>query len=111
MKSFAVTRANTVHCYSEPVSMGKSFKGLIDIVEKKMKLKTMSKDLFLFFNKKRTYVKVLFWDGTGLCILAKKLPHMYYDLEAIEGNTVTLKEMQQCITVLQRKSPLLLEQK
>ncbi len=109
MSTFSLTRASTVHVYSAPVSMGKSYKGLTELVEKKMKKKVMNGELYMFFNRKRTYVKVLFWDKTGMCILCKKLPHAYYDIEAIEGSTITLKEMQQCITTLSRKKPMEIE--
>ena len=30
-------------------------------------------DLFLFLNRRRTRAKVLLWDGTGLCVYAKRL--------------------------------------
>ena len=33
----------------------------------------MPGDLFLFVNGRRKSCKVLFWDGTGLCIFQKRL--------------------------------------
>jgi transposase len=33
----------------------------------------MSGDLFLFTNARLSRAKVLFWDGTGLCIFQKRL--------------------------------------
>ncbi len=33
----------------------------------------MSGDLFVFFNARRTQVRMLFWDGTGYCIFMKRL--------------------------------------
>jgi transposase len=30
-------------------------------------------DLFLFVNRRRNSARVLLWDGTGLCLYAKKL--------------------------------------
>ena len=33
----------------------------------------LSGDLYLFVNRKRQRAKVLMWDGTGLCVYAKRL--------------------------------------
>lgn len=33
----------------------------------------MSGDVYVFFNKRRTQVRMLFWDGSGYCIFMKRL--------------------------------------
>jgi transposase len=33
----------------------------------------LSGDLFLFVSKNRRRARVLYWDGTGLCVFAKRL--------------------------------------
>jgi transposase len=48
----------------------------------------MGGELYLFVNVKRTGCKVLVWDGTGLCILMKKLERgRFADLWAEGGGT------------------------
>jgi hypothetical protein len=56
-----------------PTDMRKSFHGLVGIVEKDLSQQVEDGDLFLFFNRKRDRLKVLFFTGDGLVILYKKL--------------------------------------
>lgn len=64
-----------VLAYSEPVKMSFGFPGLIELIAKTMKEKPMSQNWYCFMNKKRNYIKILSWDGTGFCLWAKRLPH------------------------------------
>lgn len=109
METFNVTRAERVYVYDEPVNMGKSFNGLTLMVEKKLRKKVLDGDLFLFFNKKRTYVKILFWAKNGICIFAKRLPTAFYDIESIEGKVISVKEMQRCIDIITLKRPAVID--
>ena len=43
------------------------------IVQQQMGRDLLDGDLFLFVSKRRTSAKILHWDGTGLCIYAKRL--------------------------------------
>lgn len=53
--------------------MRKSFNTLSALVEQEMKRDVLSGDLFLFVSRNRKRAKVLYFDGTGLCLLAKRL--------------------------------------
>ena len=53
--------------------MRKQFDGLASIVEQKMRLDPLSGHIFVFFNKGRNRVKLLYWDRFGYCIFAKRL--------------------------------------
>jgi len=53
--------------------MRKSFRGLIGIVEKELHKQIEDGDLFLFFNRRRNLLKVLFFTGDGTVILYKRL--------------------------------------
>jgi len=59
--------------YASPVDMRKGFDGLFALVRRELRRDPLSGDLFLFVNKTRKRAKVLLWDGTGLCIYAKRL--------------------------------------
>jgi transposase len=50
-----------------------SFNGLSVLVESRFGQDALRGDLFVFFNRRRTQVRCLFWDRTGYCIIAKKL--------------------------------------
>jgi transposase len=62
------------YVYSEPVNMCCSFNGLAGIVRWKMKAKPASGNVFVFMNKRRTYLKALYWQDAGWCIFAKRFP-------------------------------------
>lgn len=62
-----------VIAYCRPVDMRKGYGGLSRLVRKEMGQDVLSGTLFLFTNKRRNRAKVLYFDGTGLCVLAKRL--------------------------------------
>ena len=66
-------RTVRVFAYSHPADLRKSFNGLYGLVKSGLGRDPLSGDLFLFVNRRRTSCKVLMWDGTGLCILQKRL--------------------------------------
>ncbi len=53
--------------------MRKSFDTLGAIVREHIKHDIVDGALYVFVGKDRRRAKVLFWDGTGLCVLAKRL--------------------------------------
>ena len=57
----------------EPVDMRKSFDGLYAVASERLKEDPLRGGLFVFSNKRRNRLKILFWDGTGLWVLAKRL--------------------------------------
>lgn len=57
----------------DPCDMRKSFHGLVVIAESLMEQGLQSGALFVFTNKRRNRLKVLYYDRTGICILAKRL--------------------------------------
>lgn len=67
------TRQVTVYAYAEPVDMRRGFDGLRALVVEKLGGNALSGDFFLFVSRNRKRAKVLLWDGTGLCIYAKRL--------------------------------------
>jgi transposase len=62
-----------VFAFAEPTDMRKSFDTLGAIVREHVKRDVLDAALYLFVGKDRRRAKVLFWDGTGLCVLAKRL--------------------------------------
>lgn len=67
------TRQVAVWVYEKPVDMRRSFDGLYALVKQGLGRNPLSGDCFLFVSRDRKRAKVLFWDGTGLCIYAKRL--------------------------------------
>ncbi|MBX3742531.1 MAG: IS66 family insertion sequence element accessory protein TnpB [Akkermansiaceae bacterium] len=57
----------------EPCDMRKSFNGLQSLVSERLAEDPMQGAVFAFTNKNRTRLKLLYWDGTGLWVMAKRL--------------------------------------
>lgn len=53
--------------------MRKQFDGLAALAQTKMDMSASSGDLFVFINRKRTYMKVLYYTAGGFCLWAKRL--------------------------------------
>lgn len=67
------TRSVRVLAYSAPADMRKGFDGLYGLVRERLAADPLSGDLYLFVASNRKRAKVLMWDGTGLCLYAKRL--------------------------------------
>jgi transposase len=62
-----------VYVAIEPQDMRKSFNGLSAVVEGRLREDPRRGALFLFANKRRNRLKILYFDGTGQWVLAKRL--------------------------------------
>jgi transposase len=66
-------RGVEVFLYGEPCDMRRSFNTLSALVQHAFQRDLLEGDLFLFVGKDRKRAKVLYFDGTGLCLFAKRL--------------------------------------
>ena len=62
-----------IYLHRESVDFRKSIKGLSIIVEQHMQLSPLDSAIFVFVNKHRYKLKVLYWDNTGFCLWYKRL--------------------------------------
>ena len=62
-----------VWAHPRPTDLRKGYDGLFGLARNVMQRDPLSGDLFLFVNRTRTTCKILHWDGTGLCLYAKRL--------------------------------------
>jgi transposase len=67
-----------VYVALEHCDMRKSFNGLHAAVREKLRSDPLSGALFLFSNRRRNLLKILYWDGSGLWVLAKRLERGTY---------------------------------
>ena len=72
--------APSVFAYTQPTDMRKSFAGLCGLVEQELKQTVESGHLFLFFNRRRNSVKVLFFIGDGLVIFYRRLERGTFEM-------------------------------
>ena len=64
----------------DPVDMRKSFHGLIGLTESVLREDPLSGHLFVFINRRRDRIKLLYWGGTGFCIWYQQLEKGGYQL-------------------------------
>ena len=64
----------------EPVDCRKSFDGLSAAVETVFGRNLLDGHLFLFLNRKRDRIKILWWDRDGKAIWAKRLERGNYEM-------------------------------
>jgi transposase len=57
----------------EACDMRKGFNGLHGLITEKLREDPRSGALFVFTNRRRSRLKILCWDGTGLWVLTKRL--------------------------------------
>lgn len=69
----AFPAAIKIYVAVQPVDMRKSFNGLWAAVREHLAEDPKSGAVFAFTNGGRTRLKLLYWDGTGVWVLAKRL--------------------------------------
>lgn len=58
---------------TRPVDFRKGADSLAALVQTELRLQPFSGVVFVFRSKRMDRVKLLYWDGTGLCLLSKRL--------------------------------------
>lgn len=69
----ALASFEEVYLHRDPVDFRKAINGLSVIVEQHMQLSPFGDALFVFCNKRRDKLKVLYWDSSGFCLWYKRL--------------------------------------
>ena len=62
-----------IFAYTQPADLRKSYDGLAALVREHLERDLLEGDLFVFVNRARSRLKALYFDGTGVCILQKRL--------------------------------------
>jgi transposase len=78
--------------YRGTADMRKSFKGLSSLVNNEFSHPLMSRDIFIFINKRRNHIKLLMWDVSGFAIYHKRLEKGTFEFpkEDVEKKTMEL---------------------
>jgi transposase len=76
--------------YAQPTDMRKSFAGLMALVKNQLQENPLSGQFFVFINRKRTYIKILYFDRSGYCIWMKKLEQGLFRYDLSGGNKQSL---------------------
>jgi transposase len=77
-----IPSAVRIYVCTEPQDMRRSFDGLSLAVEQHMGSDPKSGSLYVFVNKRRNRLKVLWYDQNGFCILYKRLHRARFEMPA-----------------------------
>lgn len=84
-----------VYLHRQPVDFRKSIDGLAAIVEQAMQRSPFSKSLYVFTNRRRNRIKILFWEDNGFCLYYKRLEqHRFHWPLHFEDQIITLTGQQ-----------------
>jgi transposase len=70
---FGLGPATRIYLAAEPTDLRKSFEGLYGLARDRLACDPRSGHVFVFSNARRNRLKLLFWDGSGLWVCAKRL--------------------------------------
>lgn len=76
----ALSNAQRYFVYRGATDIRKGFDGLSGIVRNELKGNPLSGDVFVFFNRRRTHVKLLMWDRDGFAIYYKRLERGVFEI-------------------------------
>ncbi len=85
-----------VYLCRQPVDMRKSIDGLSALVEGELELDPFAAQLYVFTNRKRDKIKVLYWERSGFVVWYKRLEKARFpwlDAEGSEVVTVSGREL------------------
>lgn len=82
--------------------MRKGFNGLQGIVASQLEQDPLSGCLFLFVNRRRDKLKILYWDGDGLAIWYKRLEQGTFQIPTIAEDQKSAEIRSEELTMLLR---------
>ena len=81
----------TVYLCVEPVDFRKAIQGLSLLVEQELELNPFEAALFVFINRRRDKLKILYWEKNGFCLWYKRLEKQRFKWPTgHSGATITL---------------------
>ncbi|HVY88076.1 MAG TPA: IS66 family insertion sequence element accessory protein TnpB [Hyphomonadaceae bacterium] len=88
-----------VYLVSRPVDLRNGFDGLAAKAQQIVGADPFSGHLFLFRGKRGDYLKALYWDGSGLCLFAKRLEKGRFVWPPIVDGALTLTPAQLALLI------------
>lgn len=90
----AIPAGVRVYLAMGPTDMRKGFDGLSVLAQDRLKQDPFSGHLFVFRGKRGDLVKILYWDGQGFCLFAKRLDKGRFVWPITKDGSVTLTPAQ-----------------
>jgi transposase len=85
----ALDRHRRYYCHRGVADMRKGFDALAGMVRNEFGEDPLSGDIFIFFNRRRTQVKLLSWETDGFCVYYKRLEKGTFELPACDENRIS----------------------
>jgi transposase len=79
---------------TKPVDFRKGMDGLAALVQEYLRDDPFSGAIFVFRSKRADRVRLVWWDGSGLCLFAKRLEDGRFDWPPIADGTIRLSGAQ-----------------
>jgi transposase len=79
---------------SKPVDFRKGMDGLVALVAQVLAADPFAGDVFIFRAKRADRLKLLLWDGTGLCLVTKRLEVGGFTWPPVQDGAVNLSPAQ-----------------
>lgn len=80
-----------VYLCVSPVDFRKAIQGLSLLVEQSLQLDPFESTLFVFINRRRDKIKILYWEKNGFCLWYKRLEKQRFKWPALcDNDTITL---------------------
>ena len=79
---------------TRPVDFRKGAEGLAALVREEMRADPFSGTIYVFRARRADRVKLVYWDGTGICLFAKRLEDGRFRWPAIEDGVIRLTAAQ-----------------
>jgi transposase len=73
---------------TEPTDMRKSFRGLSALVRNQLKHDPLSGQYFVFVNRRKTQMKMLYFTATGYCLWAKRLECIFWPIPITDSGLI-----------------------
>ena len=86
----AVAASTRVYLYLRDVDMRRSYDGLQAIVQAEFERDIRLGDYFMFINRRRDRIKIMWWDRDGLAIFMKRLEVGTVQRPLVEGDDKSL---------------------
>ena len=101
----AVSAGTKVFLAAGSTDLRRSIDGLALLVAAQLELDPLSGHLFVFCNRRRTMVKVLYWDRNGFCLWQKRLEEEFFHWPDRETDVmeVGMRELTWLLEGLQRE--------
>jgi transposase len=97
---FGLGAATRIYLAVGATDMRKGFNGLYGLVRDRLQDEPLSGHVFLFCNAPRNRLKLLFWDGSGLWVCAKKLEKGTFRWPEVSGEQRKVQLRQEELTLL-----------